>query len=37
MVATLPPIVLACWLEGSGAKWRPVPARYRLRSRLLHR
>ncbi len=25
LVAAFPPIVLARWLEGSGAKWRPLP------------
>ena len=27
LVATLPPMVAVPWLDGSGAKWQPVPAR----------
>ncbi len=34
LLATLPPMVHDCWLEGSGAKWSPWPATARDRSRL---
>ena len=34
LLATLPPMVQTCWLEGSGAKWKPSGRRCRVRSRL---
>ncbi len=34
LVATLPPMVEATWLDGSGAKWNPEPARARPSSTL---